>query len=1440
MKRILGLDLGTNSIGWALIEKSEDNTGRIIGVGSRIIPMSQDIISEFGVGNSISNTAERTRYRSVRRLREREVLRRTRLLKVLKILGFIREDFSPESAKIAYNTDNKFQFETSYNEMVALFKEKHPLIKIVPKDWTIYYLRTKALHQKISKEELAWIILQFNQKRGYFELRMLEEEEKPLTNYTKEFVSAQIIDIVDTGEKIKDKTRYVIEFDNGLEGDYGSYKKPDWIGQKKDFIVKTTTLKDSSQKVELTFPSEDDWTLRKKKTESEIAAKRKTVGEYILDILLENPSAKIRGKEVHTIERKFYKEEITAILAAQMQHHNELANTDKLEECIQSLYSKNEAHASALRNKSINHLIVYDILFYQRPLKSKKSLIDGCKHEKRCYKKDGVVVQQSISVAAKSHPRVVEFRLWQFIHNLRIIRREQQVGDRLLFDVDVTDSLLNNEVKYILFEDFYNRKSISQKQLLKQLKIGEDQYRWNYQEDKEIECNPHRAKIAKILRSNAMPDVDLFMKQQEEQLWHLLYSVHEKEGLRNGMQRLGINEPSIELLCQYPQIKTEYSAYSLKAINKLLPLLRCGKCWLPDRIEKTAGSLFLFRGSNEFASYPEKVKIALSGFEALEDFQGLPIWLAEYIIYNRHSERDVTEKIEHATDISLLKQHELKNPIVEQITNETLRLTQDVWKEYGNEAEPFFDEIHIELSREVKKTAKERAAQTKQINADEEWNKRAKALLTEFATDPEIEGDINPNSPNQIELFKLWEESRDQNKKEMNEELKSLFKKPTEPTKAEVERYKLWTEQKHFSPYTGRAIPLSKLFTREYDIEHIYPKARYFDDSFNNKVVAERSVNADKGSMTAYEYILKKGGSVVTLGYGHTTTILSKDRYDDFVKRLFFTNRSKLRKLLSEEIPDGFINRQLNDTRYISKKITELLTPVAKNRLVLTNGTLTSKLKNEWGLNDIMKDLMDWRFQRLNKETSSDSFVFNQDGKTVYNGYSKRLDHRHHALDALVVACTTQSHIQYVNTLNAQYRDEDTKAKFAHLVYKGVSAKKFALPWLHFVRDAKHTLQVTTVSFKNRTRILSKGSNSYTIWGEENGTKKRVVKRQDTTNLWSVRQPLHKETVNGRITLREYKELPLSSVLENWKTIADKSIRKEIGGIFKLYDNDIKKVKKHLKENPTMRNGVEVKRVTVYYFNDSLSASRTNLSEKFTREYIDSNVADSLVRDKLKKHLDTNNGDATKAFSAEGVESLNKTLDIPIYKVRTYENLGKKFAQGETGAKRNKYVEAAKGTNLFFVIYVNEKTGERVINESSSLGFKDVLELKKHRLPIAESRDGYRWFTLSPNDLVYVPEEGEEVSHIDWPNLTRDQVNRIYKMVSCTKQQCFFKPASVATSIEIGNTTKIAEFTSLDKMERAVDGQMVKQVCVKLQVDRLGRVSLAPYDSVVFEKTTSL
>src|SRR5690606_17585000 len=243
-----------------------------------------------------------------------------------KRLGKFLEEKEP---KLSYN-DRDFVFKTSFNEMLEDFRQHQPQLLInkkgepalVPYDWTIYYLRKKALSKRVTKQELAWIILNFNQKRGYYQLRGEEEDENP--NKLVEFHSLKVVEVIaDERPNSKGETWYSLHLENGWIYRRSS-KTPlfDWQDKIRDFIVTTDlnddgsikTDKEGDEKRSFRAPKEDDWTLVKKKTEQEIDQSTKTVGTFIYDTLLQKPNQKIRGKLVRTIERKYYKKELEAIL----------------------------------------------------------------------------------------------------------------------------------------------------------------------------------------------------------------------------------------------------------------------------------------------------------------------------------------------------------------------------------------------------------------------------------------------------------------------------------------------------------------------------------------------------------------------------------------------------------------------------------------------------------------------------------------------------------------------------------------------------------------------------------------------------------------------------------------------------------------------------------------------------------------------------------------------------------------------------------------------------------------------------------------------------------------------------------------------------------------------------------------------------------------------
>lgn len=1515
MKKVLGLDLGTNSVGWALVTQNLDKReGSILGAGSRIIPMSQDVLGKFDAGQSISQTAERTSYRSIRKLQHRNKLRRERLHRVLNLLGFLPEHYVSEidfkthlgqffqgkEPKLAYRTvadkvtdklKYEFLFQDAFHEMIEEFKKHQPALfnsqkenkeLKVPHDWTIYYLRKKALKTAITQEELAWLVLNFNQKRGYYQLRGEEEEQQE--GKEKAYEVLKVGELIDSGEVIRgsgDKL-YDVVFENGWRYDKQTTKPEDWVNKEKEFIVTTsTTKKGETKRTFKAVDSEQDWIAIKKKTEQEVERSGKHIGEYIFDNLLEDPYQKIRGKLIKTIERKYYRKELEEILKEQARHHQELTNQALYTDCIKELYPRNEAHQSNIRDKDLSYLLVEDIIFYQRPLKSKKSTIADCQYEARKYVENGTLIEVPLKAIPKSHPLFQESRLWQFIQNLEIYQKEAEADQKKELDKPITGMLFTSEEDWTdLFDSLKLRKEIGQKNVIDLLvkagkikKENRDNYRWNYVEDKKYPgydtLSQFRSRLAKL--SEADLTLDWLNDDKAYHLWHIVYSVSDKiefeKALATYARKYDLPELAfVDAFKSFPPFKNEYGAYSEKALKKIVPLMRMGKYWkeeslhanVLDRIDK------LITGEYD-ESISDRVREKLTGWQRLGDFKGLPVWLAGYVVYNRHSEAKDAAKWQSPLDIDRylkeFKQHSLKNPIVEQVVTEALRVVRDIWTEYGNSAKDYFDEIHIELGREMKNPAKKRQQISNQNLENEKTNQRIKELLTELMN----EGvDARPYSPSHQEILKIYDEGVYQSQETVADDIEKI-RRSNSPSRNDIIRYKLWLEQGYVSPYTGKMIPLNKLFSKAYQIEHIIPQSRFFDNSLSNKVICESAVNAEKDNQTAYEYIKSAGGSIVPLGGREQVPILSLEQYTAHCTQYFKRNRSKLKKLLSEDIPDSFIERQLNDTRYISTFIKSLLsnvvreegeTEVRSKHLTTIPGSITSVLKKDWGLNDKWNELVTPRFQRLNELTKSEDFGHWDDKinafrakvpEKITRGFSKkRIDHRHHELDAIVIACTTSDHVNYITSLNSErqnYQLVDKLREREKIVVKGkerMVARAYKLPWQGFPVQVRQQLETTVVSFKQNLRVINKTNNKTWQWVEEKGTFKKKLVPQEKGDGWAIRKPLHKDTVAGKVQLTRIKSTPvaLSRAFENPDTIVDKDLRSMVKAAFMLYQDDLKKVKKHFKENPIEKEEKPVVKVQVYHQIEA-TASRVALTETFTRKQLDK-ITDTGIQKILNNHLKNYTDDEGKeqfdlAFSQGGLEALNNNIIVlnegkahaPIKKVRLYEE-GSKFQVGTEGNKKDKYVEAAKGTNLFFAIYQNLEKERRVFE---TVPLHEVVEHQKQtaHLPVQERtpievkpENGNFLFSLSPNDLVYVPttEERENPALTDFNNLTIEQVQRVYKMVSSSGYQCFFIKSEVAVSIQ----NKL-EYSALNKMEKSIDGAMIKEVCWKLQVDRLGKLT---------------
>jgi CRISPR-associated endonuclease Csn1 len=1518
MKKILGLDIGTNSIGGALIslpEKFEDfgKEGKIDYLGSRIIPMDTEMIMKFEKGLKIgtdekgiavSPTAKRRAKRGSRRLKQRYILRRTRLIKVFKILGWVNNDF-PEDFKGLKRGNPGFKFkindylpfeQTTVEEATNLLGVKNKKGKLaISEDWIIYYLRKKAMTEKITMKELARIIYMLNQRRGFKsgrkDLKNIDEkieERKWVEILTIESVIEEKNDD-NVNNKSKDrKITFVVKAANSNhQWTVKRYKRPEWEGKIFTFLIT-----ENNGKISFKNPAADDWELVKVALNNDIKksiqnGECKGIGEYMFNQLVNDKNYRIRQR---VIDRELYQQELKAIWNEQSKHHPELIEISKLKQIAETLYptqSKvNKVKYIEIISNDLLHVIMKDIIYYQRELKSQKNGIAECKYEKLIDKKNNIIY--GIKVAPKSSPEFQEFRIWQDIHNIRIIQNEIEIKGKRKVDNDVTNMFINDNIKEKLFNLFDSSDKITEEKIynkINELNSIEDlttkTHKINlFANRNELKGNETKYVFRKVFRKFKYTEGENLLKDEIKfyHLWHILYSISSSDldksqkGIKTALKNIKfkfniISNQVLDELTKIPEFKKEYAAFSSKAIKKLLPLMRMGSLWNCENIYSEAKKRIINiinavfdkdiddKLRDKIINYFKEIGIRLKDLKE-ENFQGLPIWLACYIVYGIHSERKSEEKYNRFEDINvmeLLPNNSLRNPIVEQVIRETLHVVKDVWQRYGRP-----DEIHIELARDLKKNSEERKKLSENNNANFLEKQRIKKLLYELLNDEFEHYDINgepiksafevkpnPESPMDIEKFRIWKSCSGTD----NEKLDEIFGKGNKqkiPTNEEVKKYTLWLSQKCMSPYTKKIIPLSKLFTKEYAIEHIIPRSKLKYDSPENLVICESAINPEpfKGDKLARTFIHEFSGKTLKIN-DNEYKILEENEYEIHCNTVFKNQRKKLKNLLREDIPNDFVTRQINDTRYISKKLSELLFPVAQeqNGIIFTSGGITSELKNEWGLNFLWKVLIKSRFERLEKITGAkyiDEYKDkNGELKINYNIPEvpdlnlKRIDHRHHALDALIIAATTREHIRYLNSLNAA----DTNEQLRNIKYKLVKGKirEFRLPWENFIEDAYEKIREVIVTFKSNNKVISKPLNKYFKWVQNNEGEwiKKLIKQQkpkDPEKNWvSVRRSMFKEP-QGVIFIKEIK---CKSVLDAIKVqiernkgdkdesgkprsyIYDKVIRNEIKALINKIGNNFIDLKKYIKKNPTYdKKGALIEKIRIAEFKE-YAAKRVSIDKSFTFDKIDKipYSVKSPLAILLRNHLNSYDGKSTEAFTGEGLEELNKKAGRNINKVTIYEdkNPADKF--------KGSYYETDKGGNVFFVISEDIKTGER--NDMYSVPLLEAIERLANKEPIADSKTGYNTIVLSPNDLVYMPTDEEiETGKINW-NDKNHICQRIYKMVSCTGSQCFFIPHTISKSID--NNCK--ELGANNKAEKAWDGYMIKKHCIKLNVDRLGNIN---------------
>ena len=467
--------------------------------------------------------------------------------------------------------------------------------------------------------------------------------------------------------------------------------------------------------------------------------------------------------------------------------------------------------------------------------------------------------------------------------------------------------------------------------------------------------------------------------------------------------------------------------------------------------------------------------------------QGLGYSEACAAVGYRHSNSPTSEEITERTlleKIPLLQRNELRQPLVEKILNQMINLVNALKAEYG------VDEVRVELARELKMSREERERMAEGNRRREKENKAIAEKIRECG----------------------------------------LF-----PTKSRIRKYMLWEEAGEQCLYCGQILTLSQCLNGDdMEVEHIIPKSVLYDDSYGNKTCACRRCNKEKGNRTALEYIRAKGWEAEYMD--RINGLLDK-------KAISYSKHQRLR-WLKEDIPSDFLERQLRLTQYISRQAMAILQQGIR-RVSASEGGVTARLRSLWGYDDILHTLNLDRYDSMG-ETERVSREGETTEKLRITNWSKRMDHRHHAIDALVVASTRQGYIQRLNRVSSESEREAMSGEIE--VQKATKTDKLSLleRWLtqrpHLsVRAVSDKVAEILISYRPGKRVVTRGRNIYLRHG------KKCVQ----SGLLVPRGPLSKETVYGQITVNGGPQIVCKYDLHSLKAkdvdyVVDLALRKRL------------------------------------------------------------------------------------------------------------------------------------------------------------------------------------------------------------------------------------------------------------------------------------------------------
>lgn len=417
-----------------------------------------------------------------------------------------------------------------------------------------------------------------------------------------------------------------------------------------------------------------------------------------------------------------------------------------------------------------------------------------------------------------------------------------------------------------------------------------------------------------------------------------------------------------------------------------------------------------------------------------------------------------------------------------------------------------------------------------------------------------------------VEGVRKLEKRQKENQKD-NEKIAEELERAGQPnTYQNRMMYKIWkrlaeNSSQRCCPFSGRPISVSDLFSGAFEIEHLIPFSRSFDDSINNKVISSRDANRFKAERTPYEAFGSSPGN-----YKWEEIVA---RSENLPREMQWRFSADAMEKFAEE--DGCLARMLTDTQYFARCALQYLEAICENQSKDRKmawgipGQLTAMLRDKWGLNSL-----------INPADRKD-----------------RSDHRHHAVDAFVVACTSRSLLKKMADAARLYEKTDEGE------YKQIREKReklienMPLPFENFDREKlQQWVNGLVIAFKPDHGVQGQLHRDTCYGYIEKGSNKG-------SSVFAVRKDLRAvvegSAQDGNKKINEIADVAIrSKLLDLLQNIEDKKQRQQLTEEF-MAETGIRRVRCHIEKSDSVMIPVKDNGGQIYKYYESGNNSRADI-----------------------------------------------------------------------------------------------------------------------------------------------------------------------------------------------------------------------------------------------------